>query len=114
MREKHAKKKEGGVSFTRRGFVGLAAGPWLITRSSAGSTQQAKTNGIPPNILLIMADQMTPFMTGPYGQRVARTPNLDRLARNGTVLENAYCNSPLCVPSRTAGCCSKQIGRAHV
>ena len=49
-----------------------------------------------------MADQMTPFMTGPYGQSVARTPNLDRLARAGTVFENAYCNSPLCVPSRTS------------
>jgi choline-sulfatase len=90
------------TELTRRGFVGLAAGPWLITRSGAGSTQQAKTSGTPPNILLIMADQMTPFMTAPYGQRVARTPNLDRLARNGTVLENAYCNSPLCVPSRTS------------
>jgi choline-sulfatase len=54
----------------------------------------------PPNILFIMADQMTPFMLGPYSQKVAHTPNLDQLARAGTVFESTYCASPLCVPSR--------------
>ncbi len=49
-----------------------------------------------------MADQLTPFMTSVYGQKAARTPNLDRLAKGGTVFDNAYCNSPLCVPSRTS------------
>ena len=64
---------------------------------------QSQTEGSkPPNILFILVDQMTPFMTGPYGSRVARTPNIDRLARDGTVFENAYCNSPLCVPSRAS------------
>jgi len=56
----------------------------------------------PPNILFIMADQVTPFMLGPYGQKVARTPNLDQLAAAGTVFDSAYCASPLCVPSRIA------------
>ena len=37
----------------------------------------------PPNILFIMADQVTPFMLGPYGQKVAHTPNLDELATQG-------------------------------
>ena len=45
---------------------------------------------------------MTPFMTGPYGSRVAQTLNIDKLARDGTVFHNAYCNSPLCVPSRAS------------
>ena len=54
----------------------------------------------PPNILFIMADQVTPFMLGPYGQKVAHTPNLDQLASGGTVFDSAYCASPLCVPSR--------------
>jgi choline-sulfatase len=53
-----------------------------------------------PNILFIMADQVTPFMIGPYGQKAAHTPNLDLLARSGTVFDAAYCGSPLCVPSR--------------
>lgn len=33
------------------------------------------------NILLIMADQLTPFMTGAYGNKQVMTPNLDRLCR---------------------------------
>ncbi len=61
---------------------------------------QAGTKNPLPNILFIIADQVTPFMLGPYGQKAAHTPNLDRLASTGTVFEAAYCASPLCVPSR--------------
>jgi choline-sulfatase len=60
----------------------------------------ADTAKSPPNILFIMADQVTPFMLGPYGQKIAHTPNLDQLAATGTVFDSAYCASPLCVPSR--------------
>jgi choline-sulfatase len=67
-----------------------------------GQAAEARTGTTkpPPNILFIMADQVTPFMLGPYGQKVAHTPNLDQLARTGTVFDSAYCPSPLCVPSR--------------
>lgn len=41
-------------------------------------------------------------MLGPYGQKVAHTPNLDRLAQSGTVFDAAYCGAPLCAPSRMA------------
>ncbi len=54
----------------------------------------------PPNILVIMSDQHAPMYSGPYGHSIVRTPNMDRLAARGTVFENAYCNSPICVPSR--------------
>ena len=53
-----------------------------------------------PNILVIQADQMTPFILSAYGNKIARTPNIDRLAKSGIVFDNAYCNFPLCVPSR--------------
>ncbi len=78
---------------TRRNFLQSSAAPLLPQIAPAAS-------GTPPNILLIMSDQMTPSMTGPYGQKAAHTPNLDRLAKSGSLFENAYCNSPLCVPSR--------------
>ncbi|TQM11407.1 choline-sulfatase [Pseudonocardia kunmingensis] len=55
-----------------------------------------------PNILLLMADQLSAFAVGPYGNEDVLTPNLDALAARGAVLENAYCNAPLCVPSRAA------------
>ena len=53
-----------------------------------------------PNILLIMSDQLIPMMTGAYGSTVAKTPNLDRLAREGIIFTNAYTSCPICAPAR--------------
>jgi choline-sulfatase len=53
------------------------------------------------NVLLIMADQLNPMVLPAYGGR-ARTPAIDRLAADGAVFDAAYCNSPLCAPSRAA------------
>lgn len=53
-----------------------------------------------PNVLLIMSDQHGARWTGCYGDTVVRTPHIDRLAREGVLFENAYCHSPICVPSR--------------
>ncbi len=55
-----------------------------------------------PNILLIMADQLSPTFLPAYGHKVVKAPNLDALAANGVVFDNAYCASPLCSPSRAA------------
>jgi choline-sulfatase len=55
-----------------------------------------------PNILLIMCDSLAPHFTGMYGDTTGATPNLDRLAAKGVVFENAYCNYPLCAPSRAS------------
>ncbi|MEM6307313.1 MAG: sulfatase-like hydrolase/transferase, partial [Pseudomonadota bacterium] len=55
-----------------------------------------------PNILIIMADQLAPHFTGAYGHPVVKTPHLDRLAERGMRFDAAYCNSPLCAPSRFA------------
>ncbi len=53
-----------------------------------------------PNILLVMADQLTAFALPCYGHSVVRAPHIARLAAEGVLFENAYCNSPLCAPSR--------------
>ena len=53
-----------------------------------------------PNILVIMSDEHDPAVMGCSGHPLVRTPNLDRLAAAGTVFDSAYCNSPICVPSR--------------
>ena len=53
-----------------------------------------------PNILILMADQMTPFALSAYGHHVTKTPNMDALAARGVVFDSAYCASPLCAPSR--------------
>ncbi|KAL4779710.1 alkaline-phosphatase-like protein [Aspergillus varians] len=54
-----------------------------------------------PNILYIMADQMAaPLLAFHDKNSPIKTPNLDRLAEEGVVFDSAYCNSPLCAPSR--------------
>jgi choline-sulfatase len=55
-----------------------------------------------PNILLVMADQLVPFLTGAYGHRVVQTPALDRLAAEGIRFDAAYTPYPLCSPARAA------------
>ena len=53
-----------------------------------------------PNFLFIMADQMAAPALPFYGHPVVQTPHLSRLADGGVIFDNAYCNSPLCAPSR--------------
>ena len=65
-----------------------------------------------PNILFIQADQLKPQVLASYGG-AADTPHLDRLSGEGVVFENAYCNFPLCAPSRfsmLAGMLPSNIG----
>jgi choline-sulfatase len=53
-----------------------------------------------PNILFIMADQMAGPALPCYCHPLVKAPHLTRLADEGVVFESAYCNSPLCAPSR--------------
>jgi len=52
------------------------------------------------NVLLIVTDQQRPDALGAYGDPYAITPNLDRLSETSINFRQAYCNSPICVPSR--------------
>ncbi len=56
----------------------------------------------PTNLLFIMSDQHSRQVLGCYGNAVAQTPNLDRLAAAGTRFAGAYCPTPICVPSRAS------------
>ena len=53
-----------------------------------------------PDILVFFSDQHNALCTGYGGDDVVRTPNLDRLARQGTAFDAAYTSCPLCVPAR--------------
>lgn len=53
-----------------------------------------------PNVLWICADDHAPYVCGAYGNKIVRTPNLDRLASEGMRFDRAYCNSPVCTASR--------------
>lgn len=56
----------------------------------------------PTNLLFILSDEHQRDLSGCYGSRVAKTPNLDRLAASGTRFDNAYTPCPICVPARTS------------
>ena len=52
-----------------------------------------------PNVLLILVDDLKPAL-GAYGDTLAKTPNIDRLAAGGLRFDMAYCNQAVCAPSR--------------
>jgi len=54
------------------------------------------------NAVLFMSDEHNPRYCSPYGHDFIETPNMQRLADGGTLYRNAYCQSPLCLPSRSS------------
>ena len=54
-----------------------------------------------PNILFIAVDDLRPEL-GVYGSQIAVTPNMDALARDGLLFDNAYCQQAICSPSRAS------------
>lgn len=64
-----------------------------------------------PNILLMIAEDMSSTDWGVYGNGFAKTPNIDRVARDGVRFTNAYINSPVCHPSRSALLTGQDIWR---
>jgi arylsulfatase A-like enzyme len=69
-----------------------------------------------PNILILMAEDMSPRV-GAFGDPVARTPNIDRLASSGIRFPNAFTTAGVCAPSRAAhitGMHQASIGAQHM
>ncbi len=87
-------------TLTRRDFIS----------KSLKTSAAAFTTGLLPNlaasvcqrynVLLIIVDDLRPLL-GSYGHTEMHTPNIDRIAEKGTVFNQAYCQYPLCSPSRT-------------
>lgn len=55
-----------------------------------------------PNVIVILADDMQAGVTGYEGHGIIKTPNIDRLAANGTVFTKGFATSAICTPSRTS------------
>jgi arylsulfatase A-like enzyme len=61
---------------------------------------RARAQGL-PNILWLVSEDNNPYL-GAYGDKLARTPNIDALARRGIRYRNSYSDAPVCAPSRFA------------
>lgn len=83
------------MKISRRGLVqaGLASAV-MATPAIAAKRRR-------PNILWLVSEDNNPFV-GAYGDKLARTPTIDGLARRGLLFRNAYSNAPVCAPSRFA------------
>jgi choline-sulfatase len=55
-----------------------------------------------PNIILIMADQLNASFLPAYGNSIVKAPHLEALGKRSSVFKKAYCNYPICAPSRYA------------
>ena len=75
----------------------------LIAILLLGACQSnTKPKATKPNILFIIADDWCYPYAGFYGNKSVRTPNLDKLAKEGVVFNHAFCAAPTCSPSRAA------------
>ncbi|NJK85026.1 MAG: sulfatase-like hydrolase/transferase [Bacteroidales bacterium] len=98
----------------------LLPGTVLISITTVGCSNQ-KGNDQPenpprPNIIWIVSEDNSPLL-GCYGDKIARTPNIDKLASEGIVYDNAFSNAPVSAPSRSTlitGMYANSLGTQHM
>ena len=88
--------------FTRRDFLStsLKVGAATFTTGLL-PRRKASAQGKPYNVLFIAIDDLRPLL-GSYGYPEMHTPNIDALAERGTLFNRAYCQFPVCNPSRAS------------
>ena len=76
----------------------------VLLAASIGFGRGGITPPLPekPNIIFILSDDLAQGDLGCYGQKLIQTPNIDRLAAEGTRYTQAYCGTTVCAPSRTS------------
>ena len=68
--------------------------------SNTASAQAAAGKGKRPNIIFILSDDHAYQAIGAYGNKIAKTPNIDRIAKEGALFKNAIVTNSICGPSR--------------
>ncbi|GIW79377.1 MAG: choline-sulfatase [Gemmatales bacterium] len=86
----------------KRCMTAVVLGMWMAAGGMVADAYAAK-----PNILLISIDDLNDWVGVLGGHPQAKTPNIDRLAREGVLFANAHCQAPVCTPSRASLVLSK-------
>lgn len=81
--------------------LNLLLGLVIAAALAMAATPPARSGARPKNVVLIVGDDHGRQL-GCYGDPIAQTPNLDRLAAEGTRFDNAFCTTPSCSPSRAS------------
>src|SRR6185436_20485542 len=97
------------LSFFQR--ILLAA---VVTLAGATSFPASAAEARKPNIIFILADDLGWGDLGCYGNTRVQTPNLDRLAKQGTLFTQFYSNGSVCSPSRCAFMTSRYPARERI
>lgn len=98
---------------SRRNFLGLTCGAAVFSFSKFISPVMAGS-GRKPNVVFILCDDLGYADVGCYGQKIIRTPNIDRMAAEGMRFTQHYSGSPVCAPSRCVLMTGKHPGRAFI
>ncbi len=83
-------------------YLAAAAAGWAAAGAAA------------PNIIYIMADDLGTGDIGPFGQKQIRTPNLDRMAAEGTVFDQFYAGAAVCSPTRSVLMTGQHTGHTRI
>jgi arylsulfatase A-like enzyme len=89
-------------------------GFYLVSGCTTGNPEKEQTDN--PNILILIAEDISPAL-GCYGYEYSTTPNINRLAKNGIVYDQAFSTAPISAPSRSAlvsGLYATSLGTQHL
>lgn len=87
-----------------------------IAAATAVAVAQSATDSpaTPPNVVLIVADDLGYGELGVYGQEKIKTPHIDRMAADGVRFTDFYAGAPVCAPSRCVLLTGKHSGHAAI
>jgi arylsulfatase A len=83
--------------------------PCLMLFAAAVAAEPRK-----PNLIFILSDDLAQGDLGCYGQKLIQTPNLDRMAQEGTRFTQGYCGTSVCAPSRTSLMLGQHTGHSPI
>ena len=85
----------------------------LILVTLFSFSEDAKSHDKKPNFVIILTDDQGYGDLGCFGSKTIKTPNIDRMARDGARLTSFYAAAPICTPTRAAlmtGCHATRVG----